>query len=196
MIRSSLTLAIICSFMWFVLDARADMFVCKDSRGKVNYTNVPSSGDCKALGKKKVKRRYWSPPSSYNPAAYDRVIWAAGNRYNVDPYLIKAVIHAESGFNSRAVSKKGAQGLMQLMPSTSRELRVLDPFNPAQNINGGTRYLRRMMDAFNGNIILSIAAYNAGPGAVRRAGGIPRFPETMRYVVKVLTRYKGYKSQG
>lgn len=176
--------------------AQAEMFACKDSRGKVSYTNAPSSGGCVALGNGPQKRRNrWKSPASYNPAAFDRAIWAAGNRYNVDPFLIKAVIQAESGFNSRAVSKKGAQGLMQLMPQTARELRVHDPFNPKENINGGTRYLRKMLDTFNGNLVLSIAAYNAGPGAVRRAKGVPSIPETVRYVTKVLTHYKGYKGE-
>lgn len=173
----------------------AEMFACRDSNGKVSYTNVVSTGDCKALGKKKQRSGNWRLPARASRRSYDTAIWAAGNRYNVDPFLIKAVIHAESGFDSRAVSKKGAQGLMQLMPATSRELSVRDPFNPEQNINGGTRYLRRMLDAFDGNLLLSIAAYNAGPGAVRRAGGVPRYPETLRYVVKVLKHYKGYRQE-
>lgn len=194
--RYSVSFVLCVSMLFFSGLAQGEMFACKDSRGKISYTNAPSSGGCVALGAGAKKRRNrWKSPASYDPKAFDRAIWAAGNRYNVDPYLIKAVIRAESGFNSRAVSKKGAQGLMQLMPQTARELRVNDPFNPNENINGGTRYLRRMLNTFNGNLILSIAAYNAGPGAVRRAKGVPKIPETVRYVSKVLNHYKGYKGE-
>lgn len=194
--RYSVSFCLCVSMLFFVSLAQGQMFACKDSRGKISYTNAPSSGGCVALGTGSKKRhKRWKSPGSFDPKAFDRAIWAAGNRYNVDPHLIKAVIQAESGFNSRAVSKKGAQGLMQLMPQTARELRVQDPFNPNENINGGTRYLRRMLDTFNGNLVLSIAAYNAGPGAVRRAKGIPKIPETVRYVSKVLTHYKGYKGE-
>lgn len=195
---SSLFLAAaIISFHLFAVEAVADMYACRDSGGAIRYTNAPSTSDCSILDRKVFpKRNVWAPPASYNPSSFDRDIWAAGNRYNVDPYLIKAVIRTESDFNSRAVSKSGAQGLMQLMPETARELRVHDPFNPADNINGGTRYLRRMLNTFGDNLVLSIAAYNAGPGAVRRAQGVPRIPETVRYVVKVLKHYRGYKNEG
>lgn len=176
-------------------EVSAQMFVCRDRSGAMQYTNVPNGSDCKPLEEKRRSiRRSWGPLSPSGVSTYDQHIWAAGNRYNVDPYLIKAVIKAESSFNSRAVSRKGAQGLMQLMPGTAQELRVRDPFNPKDNIHGGTRYLRQMLDTFNGNLILSIAAYNAGPNAVIRAKGVPRIPETMQYVVKVLTLYKGYRN--
>jgi soluble lytic murein transglycosylase-like protein len=126
---------------------------------------------------------------------YDLEIRRVGQRYQVDPPLIKAVIQAESDFDSRAVSSRGAQGLMQLMPETARELRVDNPFNPRENIDGGTRYLRQMLDNFKGDLTLSLAAYNAGPGLVSRTGGVPQIPETVQYVNKVLKQYKEYKRQ-
>ncbi len=134
----------------------------------------------------------WELPGS---SAYDRYIRQAADRYNIDSRLIKAVIRIESGFDRKAVSRHGAQGLMQLMPATSRELQVRDPFDPRQNINGGTRYLRYLLDTFAGNLMLSLAAYSAGPGTVRRAGGIPRIPETIQYVVRVLKCYRGYRQE-
>ncbi len=160
----------------------------------MHYTNVPTSANCKPFAmKKRPVLGHWSPPSSCYTSHYDREIWSAGKRYDVDPLLIKAVICTESSFNSTAVSKKGALGLMQLMPKTARELQVSDPFNPTQNINGGTRYLRMMLDTFKGDITLSLAAYNAGPGLVSRTRGVPKNPEILRYVAKVLTHYKNYK---
>lgn len=178
-------------------EAKAEMFLCRDSSGKVNITNVRNSSNCTPY-KFKQKKNSWSNQTRsigrLDRSKYDYDIKRIARRYRVDPPLIKAIIHVESDFNHRAISSQGAQGLMQLMPATARELRVSNPFNPRENIDGGTRYFRKMLDNFNGDLILSLAAYNSGPGRVARTGGVPQIKETRRYVNKVLKRYKVYKA--
>ena len=120
----------------------------------------------------------------------DAIFEEAASTYNVSVNLIKAVAKAESGFNPSAVSKSGAIGVMQLMPSTARSLGVTDPYDARQNIMGGTKYLRQNLDRFNGNVSLALAAYNAGPNAVQKYGGIPPYQETQNYV-KIVTSYMG-----
>jgi len=110
----------------------------------------------------------------------------------VDRSLVKAVIHAESGYNPNAVSSKGAAGLMQLMPATAQNLKVANSFNPADNIRGGVRYLRFLLDTFKGDVTLALAAYNAGLGNVAKHGGVPPYEETRNYVSKVLNYQKTY----
>ena len=122
------------------------------------------------------------------------VIQAAG-RYQVDPALVKAIIMAESGYNPRAISKKGAIGLMQLMPETAQELNVEDIFNPKHNIDGGVRYFKQLMNQFSGDLKLALAAYNAGSKAVRQYKGVPPFKETQHYIKKVFEYYQLYKNQ-
>lgn len=127
--------------------------------------------------------------SSYSASSsYDHLIREAAARHGVDPALIKAVIHTESGFNPRARSRAGAMGLMQLMPATARAMGVSNAYDPAQNINGGAKLLAMLQDQF-GSLDLALAAYNAGPGNVRKHGGIPPFRETRNYVKKVGDRY-------
>jgi soluble lytic murein transglycosylase-like protein len=127
---------------------------------------------------------------------YDKEIAHAAYTHQVTPSLVRAVIHAESHFNPKALSHQGAQGLMQLMPATAKELGVDDPFIAAENINGGVKYLAKLLKRFDGNIRLATAAYNAGPGAVRRYGGIPPYPETKVYVERVDILRKRYRDEG
>lgn len=124
-------------------------------------------------------------------AELDSMIAYHAESQNLDPKLVMALIQAESNYNARAVSKKGAIGLMQLMPGTAKLLRVSDPYDPDENLRGGTTYLRKMIDRFAGRIEFAVAAYNAGPGAVEKHGGIPPYRETRDYVRKVLALYNG-----
>jgi soluble lytic murein transglycosylase-like protein len=129
------------------------------------------------------------------PSSLDGAIADAGSRYGVDPQLLRALIAQESGFNPNATSAAGAQGLTQLMPSTAASLGVTNPYDPVQSIDGGAQYLRAQLDRFGGDVSKALAAYNAGPGAVERFGGVPPYAETQRYVQQVLGRYDAYRGQ-
>lgn len=144
-----------------------------DSSGTIHYRNIPETN-----APQKVR--------SDHKTTYDRIIINKSNKYGLEPSLIRAVITAESNWDPQAVSKKGAVGLMQLMPSTAKEMK-LDPFSPEENIEGGTRYLRYLLDRFKGRLDIALAAYNAGPEVVERSGGIPLIAETRKYVRKVLS---------
>ncbi len=121
----------------------------------------------------------------------DAAIEQAAARHNVDPNLVRSVIKVESNFNPNAVSRKGAMGLMQLMPRTARSLHVTNPFDPQQNVDAGVRHLKSLLESYGGNIKLSLAAYNAGAGAVARSSGVPRFAETQNYVRRITEIYYG-----
>ena len=128
-------------------------------------------------------------PKNSTKAQIMNMVSQISQKYGVDDKLVKALIKQESGFNVNAKSKVGALGLMQLMPSTAKSMGVTDPMNPEQNIEGGVKYLRSMLDKYNGNIILALAAYNAGPGAVDKYTGVPPYKETQNYVRSILANY-------
>lgn len=130
------------------------------------------------------------------PSPYDGLIQRTANFLRLDPALLKAVMHVESAFNRYAISRKGARGLMQLMPGTARRYGVASVFDPRQNVIGGARYLRDLLNQFNNDTRLALAGYNAGENAVVRHNGIPPYQETQRYVRKVLVLYKKYQTQG
>jgi soluble lytic murein transglycosylase-like protein len=121
----------------------------------------------------------------------DSAIAMAAARHNVDPNLVRAVVKVESNFNPNAVSRKGAMGLMQLMPSTARQLKVKNPFDPEQNVDAGVRHLKQLLESYGGDVNLTLAAYNAGSGAVARSAGVPHFAETRSYVRRITDLYYG-----
>jgi soluble lytic murein transglycosylase-like protein len=133
---------------------------------------------------------------SFSPQEIDAAIDQAASRHNVDPNLVRAVIKVESNFNPNAVSRKGAMGLMQLMPQTARQLRVANPFDPQQNVDAGVRHLKQLMENYGGDVKLTLAAYNAGQGAVARSAGVPRFAETRNYVKRITQLYYGGSDSG
>jgi soluble lytic murein transglycosylase-like protein len=126
----------------------------------------------------------------------DAAIDQAASRHNVDPNLVRAVIKVESNFNPNAVSRKGAMGLMQLMPQTARQLKVQNPFDPQQNVDAGVRHLKQLMENYGGDVKLTLAAYNAGQGAVARSAGVPHFAETRNYVKRITQLYYGGSDPG
>src|SRR5580692_8542605 len=126
-----------------------------------------------------------------SPGDIDSAIEAAAARHNVDPNLVRAVVKVESNFNPNAVSRKGAMGLMQLMPSTARQLKVRNPFDPEQNVDAGVRHLKQLLESYDGDIKLTLAAYNAGAGAVARSSGVPAYAETQNYVRRITNLYYG-----
>ena len=168
--------------------AWADIYRYVDKNGVWHFTNIKT--DARYRLYMRTGRRTWSEYVT----EYKGVIAQASSRFGVDRALIMAVIKAESGFNSNAVSSKGAQGLMQLMPLTADAMDVTNPFNPEENIYGGTRYLSLMLKRFNNNKILALAAYNAGPERVESYNGVPPFAETKAFVKKVLKYYRSYNS--
>ena len=167
----------------------SDIYMYIDSTGIVHFTNTPTSTDYKLYIKEKTKRIQ----QRVSTKKYDDIIKKAQKRYGVEFSLIKAVIQVESGFDPKAVSKKGAKGLMQIMPDNYKNLFVKDPFNPSQNIMGGTLYLQRLLKRYKNKLPLALAAYNAGPQAVDKYKSIPPYEETQNFVRKVMKTYSRYK---
>lgn len=197
MTHKNLTLILILSF-WGVFIflpsfVYADIYKYIDAEGIIHLTNVPIEKDVKYVLVMRENRVLFDKKLGTDITKYDNLITKASQKYNVETALIKAVIKAESNFNHMAVSRKGAKGLMQLMPSTASSLQVHDSFHPENNIEGGVRYLRYLLRYFNDNLPLALAAYNAGENAVIRHGGIPPYRETQNYVQKVLSYLDKYK---
>jgi soluble lytic murein transglycosylase-like protein len=172
------------------LPAAADIYMYIDSNGVMHFTNVPTSTDYQVYIKERPKRR----GGGIDANRFDRYIDEAATLNDVAFPLLKAVIRAESAFDPKAVSKKGALGLMQIMPENLEAFRVHDPFDPWQNIMGGARYLKVLIQRFNGQVPLALAAYNAGPHMVDAHRGIPPFPETEEYVKRVMKFFYLYKN--
>jgi soluble lytic murein transglycosylase-like protein len=162
----------------------ADIYRYVDKDGVWHFTNI------KTDGRYRLYIRTARKSASEYIKQYENIIQQAARRFGVDNALIKAVIRAESDFDHRAVSSKGAQGLMQLMPETADDMGVQNPFNPEENIFGGTRYLSLMLKRFNNDKALAVAAYNAGPERVEYHQGIPPIPETRSFVKKVMDYFK------
>ncbi len=171
----------------------ADIYRYVDENGVLCYTDAPLN--------RKAERVLRTEPSlvqgdgySHGPAVqrdFHSIVADKASKYEMDPSLLHAVIKTESNGNPRAISRKGAMGLMQLMPTTANDLAVRNPFDPEENIDGGTRYLKYLIERFNGDLTLALAAYNAGPKAVERTGSVPQITETKQYVKRVLSLYNG-----
>ncbi len=187
------------------LQARAQIVKLVDSRGRILYVNAnppsfprlasrPASGRPSPLPARSSSVLAPPAPSSRPPKDLPAMIGAAARSSRLDPRLLRAVVRAESDGNPRAVSPKGAQGLMQLMPATALSLGVTDPFDPSQNLRAGTLYLRQLLDRYHGDLDKSLAAYNAGAQAVDRSRGVPNIPETRSYVRRITNSYFGSNS--
>lgn len=184
----------------FTSAASADIYKYTDENGVICYTDAPLGKkankihkDNTAAPQEKIQsvRSGSSRLSSEGSSDYHSIVHEKAANYDMDPSLIKAVIKTESNWNNRAVSRAGAKGLMQLMPGTAMDMNVRNPFDPEENIEGGTKYLKLLIEKFDGDLTLALAAYNAGPKTVEKFGYVPPITETRQYVKKVLSLYNG-----
>lgn len=183
----------LCPFLGTPLHAQIASYV--DDRGKVTFINTDppslrrSTMSLKGSASRSTAYDPYTTVTTVPPDPLDRIVHEAAERHRLDPALVKAVIETESGWNPKAVSRKGALGLMQLVPGTAGKYGVYNLLDPAQNVNGGASYLRTLLDRYHGDLEKTLAAYNAGEGAVERFGGVPNYPETRAYVQKVTNYY-------
>jgi soluble lytic murein transglycosylase-like protein len=191
----TLVLILGCLFC-LTVPSSAGIYRYEDANGVIHFTNCPRDAKFKLYireSKEDVEGRNSSFSYIRDSNQYDALISEFSKKYQVDFALIKAIIRAESGFNPYAVSRKGAKGLMQLMPETASRVNVSNSFNPRENIEGGVRYFKYLLSLFNDDLRLSLAAYNAGENIVSEVRSIPPYRETVDYVKKVLSYYQSYK---
>jgi len=171
-----------------ITNANADIYKYIDENGTIHFTNTPTDNNYKkVMSENKTQLNF--KRQSASTIDYQQILETKSREYNMETSLIKAVIKTESDWDAVAVSKKGAMGLMQLMPATARDMNVKNPFDPEENIEGGIKYLRYLLNKFNGDLSFALAAYNAGPKTVERFRGIPPIPETKNYVKRILSIY-------
>lgn len=176
----------------FTVSKADTIYYWKDPSGIYHFYKSPPKGFVPRVKKESARRQ--SSYKSLSKRQIDRLADLFGKRHKVDASLVKAVIEVESDYNPKVVSSAGAQGLMQIMPETQKDLGLDNPFDPVENVEAGVRYLRMMLDRFK-DVRLALAAYNAGPLTVEKYGGIPPFAETRKYVTKVLKRYRYNRSK-
>lgn len=178
----------VCSFIG-INSGVADIYKYIDSNGVLHFTNVPTSSHYQVY----IKERPVIALPESSIGKYEPIISAASKRHGISAHLLKAIIKVESDYNPRAVSRKGAKGLMQIMPETMKALNIANVFDPWENIMGGASYFKQLFNRYEGKLPLALAAYNAGPGVVDRFGSIPPFRETEAYVEKVIRYYYLFK---
>lgn len=177
--------------------AEADFYQYMDAEGVVHITNVPTSSQYRwMMSEKKAVKPVYDSGETPSGKRFEDLIYLTSAKYGVDPALVKAIVKAESDFDTRAVSEDGARGLMQLMPETARLMGVRDVHDPEENVDGGIRYLSRLLKMFDWNVPLAVAAYNAGEAAVLKYGAVPPYSETQNYVKKVLGYQRLYRGSG
>ena len=179
-----------------MMPAAADIYKYEDKEGVLHFTDAPTDHRFKVFMRdlKKDQKLRTNFGCVKDPKEFEPIINSCALEYGVDKSLVKAVIQAESGYNPNAVSRKGAAGLMQLMPKTAEGLKVSNSLDPAENIRGGVRYLKFLLDTFKGDVSLALAAYNAGLSKVAKYGGVPPYEETRNYVAKVLNYRSSYRN--